>query len=148
MSRGYSACFVVSHILQQGILGLPGSLWSLLIPIMVFLVLLVICVYWESLAFSEDRHGKRPPLWKSLTRPSGLIILSALGLTIYTRSVSRLTWMIVIFAMVLRHWESQAGEDDDNDLKEADIDRARDEVLRAESRRKDKRSDNDEDDFD
>jgi hypothetical protein len=54
--------------------------------------------------------------------------------------------MMVIFALVLRHWESQAGEDDD--VKEADIDRARDEVLGAESRRKDKRADNDEDEFD
>ena len=69
------------------------------------------------------------------------MILFALGFTIFTRSVSRLTWMMLIVAMVLRHWENQGLQDDDVD--EADIDRARDEVLGADTGRRDKRSDND-----
>jgi len=79
-----------------------------------------------------------------LRRPSTILVLLAFGFSVYTRNVTRLTAMVVVFAFVLRRWESDAVAD--VEIKDVDVDRAHDEVLGADSKRRDKRSDDD--DFD
>jgi hypothetical protein len=123
-------CVVASQILRQ-----PASFWSILIPIILFLVLLGRWAYWASLAFDKPTTSKQSSLMAQFWRPSTILILLAFGFTIYTRSVTRLTSLVLVSAFVLRYWESDAVADED--VKEADIDRARDEVLRADPKRKD-----------
>lgn len=66
-----------------------------------------------------------------LQRPSTILILLAFAFSIYTRSVTRLTAMAVIFAFLLRQWEGDAVAD--NEMKEVDVEKAHDDVLAADS---------------
>ena len=100
---------------MQMLLRVPPSTQSLIWSVFGFLVTLGIASYWASLAFDESGTGKRRSLTRWIQKPSTLLILLALGITIYTRSMSRLTAMIVVFAFVVRHWEHGALTDIDDD---------------------------------
>jgi hypothetical protein len=103
------------------------------------------CAYWASLAFGHTGTGKQRSLVPKWRRPSTLLIVLAFCICIYTRSVTRVTVMIAIAAFALMAWESDAFAD--VDIRESDVDQARDEVLAASATEKDERPDED-DDFD
>ena len=122
--------------------GMPSHGWAIAASVVVFLILLGGCAYWASLAFGEGGVGKRSSLMAKWRRPSTLLIILAFVIFMYARSLTRFSVIILIAAFVLRHWENDSLRDDD--ITEADVDKARDEVLGAESTRRDKHADDDE----
>jgi len=96
-----------AHVLQTSI----SPSWPLIWYVFKFLVILGIAAYWASVAFDEDRVRRRPSLLRWIQKPSTLLIVLAFGVAVYTRSVGRITEMMIVLAFVVRHWEITAFAD-------------------------------------
>lgn len=121
--------------MQGNFLGLPTSVWSVIIPVTVLLLAVVGWGYWASLAFDKEKTGKYSSLVAQWRRPSTMLLVLLFGYTIYTRSIARWEEIAVLVFVVLRYWERDAFAV--GDLRQSDVDKTRDELV-ADSKPKEK----------